>query len=606
MFAQFRKLNRYAVLLALLVGGLIFSRPAMAQCPDPTINNALNTTLSSLRDVSQTVVGQYKGLIATGQPMAAQICDPNRYAGGNYSAATLPNYVRASLVCKDPWIAQVYVDLKMNINGHAPTVPDSTSNGGFTFADNSTISSALFSTQGDCNVTKYGGQGSWTTYAQLYAKVQSLAGQTFVAQPVAQPVATAPTQPTGTAAGSSPYFAAGASTPVNLGPVRSNANAIAGLRSDGAILGVNNTAISGPGFYFLAGSNGSALVAQGTGSYHASFAGMGLTVQAVSNPTGLLVDNGGNPVVAVVNTAGSTFTLYVKNASFYRGTANIILNGGGNIVSQGAGNIVSQGAGNIILNGGGNIVSQGAGNIILNGGGNIVSQGAGNLQVFASPAAVAAAQLPVVLGPGLISQDGSGFTAVLSKALSSGALSIIGHDSSGFQPGTNGISQNALAQSAVNPNQVYSLASVKPAASSAPAASPGPAAAPKVTSPAPAVTAPVPIAKSVTPPVPAGPAAVTITSFTPAAVWQNKNPLTFNWTISAATAPANQFVILQMQAGATISKLTGPVWIGSKVYQTPTYDWSKTLGKTTAVTLTLIDGTTGAPVSRPVTITVRM
>jgi len=33
MFAQFRKLNRYAVLLALLVGGLIFSRPAMAQCP---------------------------------------------------------------------------------------------------------------------------------------------------------------------------------------------------------------------------------------------------------------------------------------------------------------------------------------------------------------------------------------------------------------------------------------------------------------------------------------------------------------------------------------------------------------------------------------------
>jgi hypothetical protein len=133
------------------------------------------------------------------------------------------------------------------------------------------------------------------------------------------------------------------------------------------------------------------------------------------------------------------------------------------------------------------------------------------------------------------------------------------------------------------------------------------------TAPAPTYApAPAPAPRAVAPPVAAAPATVTISQLTATgappggtSLWVNKTPLTFTWNTSG-TAPGNQFVILQMQAGGKIWSLTASVWAGYRTYQTATYDWSTILKTTQPVTLALVDGQTGKPVSNTVTATVRI
>jgi hypothetical protein len=123
---------------------------------------------------------------------------------------------------------------------------------------------------------------------------------------------------------------------------------------------------------------------------------------------------------------------------------------------------------------------------------------------------------------------------------------------------------------------------------------------------APVATAPAPAAP-VTAPAPAPtPTAVTVSQLAATSLWVNKTALSFTWNF-AGTAPGNQFVTLQMvAAGKAYTVTSAPVWVGYKTYQTPSWDWSTILKTTQAVTLTLVDSTSGKPVSNSVSTTVRI
>jgi hypothetical protein len=425
-------MNRQAFVFALLLGSLGFTRSAAAQCSNATINAGLAAAFGSAN------VASYTARIKTGQPYAAQICDVNRYAGGAFTTANIANYAKASLVCQDPWIAQAFLDLGQQLNGHSPVQTEST----------------LFSTLGDCNTSNY---GSWGSYAALRVNVQNhfapnMANSPGMAQitgPASFSASATPTvtwalttSPTGTLCASGIRMLVNGTTAVPFSGVvpitaqqaplamrftsagaitltlwdnctgkqvsnvftatitapsvtslvtmtaPTTASAVAamvGLNASGAIVNGAGAAISGGGFYFLSGS-GSSIVASGAGNYQVSLAGRSFTVTASSSPNGILVDNSGNPV-------------------------RIVASGAGNFQLQAGGSIVASGAGNIILNGGGNIVASGAGNIILNGGGNIVASGAGNFQVVSNPlSAVSAVGLAAIFGAGVISNDGGSFT----------------------------------------------------------------------------------------------------------------------------------------------------------------------------------------------------
>jgi len=464
------------------LGALNFARPAAAQCPNAAIDSALTTAFGASSTVSQYIV-----LIQKGQPYAAQVCDVNRYAGGSFTAASLPNYVKASVVCQDPWIAQAFFDLGRQLNGHSALVPEST---------------GLFSTRDDCNAANY---GSWGNYSILKANVQkhfsgapavvtaSSPGLVQITGPVTFSTAQTPTVtwrvvtppagaacPSGvklvvnntiqvanpavvpitaqqaplamrfTSAGpitltmidlcsgkvvSNVFTATVTASPINtvvtaVMPTTFPLTQIRGLSPNGAILDAyGNYMTSTTGYYFLGGS-GASIVAAGAGNYQASLGGRTFTVRQTNTPTGVLVDNDVNPV-------------------------KIVAAGAGNFTLQVAGRIVAAGAGNIILNGGSNI--------ILNGAGNIVAAGAGNLQAVTDPALASnMAALTSVLGASVISNDGGSLNQAVIMAKVSTFLNLAQVGPSVVN--TNGSNLSNAVQSGTllngNQNQVYNLQSV--------------------------------------------------------------------------------------------------------------------------------------------------
>src|SRR6185437_174939 len=138
---------------------LLSASPALfAQCPDSgqgaTINSAFRTGLSRDPYTSQAAANA-RGANGLYLPSANGECDPGRYAGGSFSSTTdLIPLVKASQVCQDPWIAQGYYKLGLQINGHDPTAMEGGRPG---------------STQNQCNIRTYklpnGAQDGWNNFS---------------------------------------------------------------------------------------------------------------------------------------------------------------------------------------------------------------------------------------------------------------------------------------------------------------------------------------------------------------------------------------------------------------------------------------------------------
>ena len=386
-------MNRQAFVFALLLGSLGFTRSAAAQCSNATINAGLAAAFGSAN------VASYTARIKTGQPYAAQICDVNRYAGGAFTTANIANYAKASLVCQDPWIAQAFLDLGQQLNGHSPVQTEST----------------LFSTLGDCNTSNY---GSWGSYAALRVNVQNhfapnMANSPGMAQitgPASFSASATPTvtwalttSPTGTLCASGIRMLVNGTTAVPF-------SGVVPITAQQAPLAMRFTSAGAITLTLWDNCTGKQVSNVFTATITAPSVTSLVTMTAPTTASAVAAMVGLNASGAIVNGAGAA----ISGGGFYfmsGSGSSIVASGAGNFQLQAGGRIVASGAGNIILNGGGNIVASGAGNIILNGGGNIVASGAGNFQVVSNPlSAVSAVGLAAIFGAGVISNDGGSFT----------------------------------------------------------------------------------------------------------------------------------------------------------------------------------------------------
>ena len=142
---------------------LVCTSGLFAQCPNATINSAFSLALSRAPFKTQAEANA-KGFTTMYLPSGE--CDAGRYAGGAFSSsADLIPLVKASLVCQDPWIAQGYYLLRMQLNGHDPTVMENGRPG---------------STQGLCNIKSYvspqGVQDGWSTFSGLQDAIRRHSG----------------------------------------------------------------------------------------------------------------------------------------------------------------------------------------------------------------------------------------------------------------------------------------------------------------------------------------------------------------------------------------------------------------------------------------------
>ncbi|MBI3210920.1 MAG: hypothetical protein HYZ37_18710 [Candidatus Solibacter usitatus] len=562
-------------LLAALTSG---ANLASAQCSgaDPR-NNMINAAFQSALRRNPT----------------ATECNPNRYAGGDFTAGSLPDLVRASLVCSDPWIAQAFLKAGRLINGHAPTQAGP---------------EGPMSTRDGCNYSVY---GSWSNFPQLLSKITNTPAVSTPSVASVQAQITGPGQlasggqatVTWSYSGTPTNCGSGVDLVMTGGPIRANdsyklarimnlsARSLTfnmgdwsrSLTSDANVYLSMMDLCSGK---IIAPNYQSRITlprAQSLGNLGISGGG---TVKPVWPLSG--IDSYGRILDSARNPISLTTGFYFISGVVAQGGGNVVAQGGGNVVAAGGGNyaatlggvpitlvstggsnlsgilvdnrgnpvtVVAQGGGNlqivaggqVVAQGGGNVVAQGGGNVVAQGGGNVVAQGGGNLQVMSASTASSVFRLLTSDGAGLLTNNGGTFA---NPAM--------------------------LARNLINP------AVVGPGGASSPARS--------VLSVPGQQTAPL-----------------AITGFSPVAnsIYANKAVLNITWNFTG-TPLANQMAIVQMQAGGKSWEVCRAVTVDSKGCRIAPTDWSSFFRTSTPATLSLVDASTRRVLYGPVPITIRI
>lgn len=333
---------------------------ASAQCNNQVINWAFQTTF--------------------GRAASATECNLNRFAGGAYGDYNrLLNYVRASVVCQDPWIAEAFYDLGYQLNGHSPLQMESR---------------GAYSTMGQCNSTNYlGARGGWSSYAELKSNI------TRYFSPVAnQPVAA----PRPSAAITGPAtITSGQTTTVTWSYATPSACA----------QGVQVLLNGGQWGPVARAADRSVTIAASNFAYppgtRLSLALFDHCLQTVISPDFTSTVAAAQTfaparssflVQAVINGRTETlnpFALLDYQGNLYNSDRRMIASGyyladngvlmSGNVLSHDGGTVVGQGGASVIAQGGGNVIAQGGGNLIGQDGAGVIAQGGGNLQVAAAP-----------------------------------------------------------------------------------------------------------------------------------------------------------------------------------------------------------------------------
>ena len=348
--------GRMRILIAVLGTGC---GAASAQCNNQTINWAFESTF--------------------GRAASATECNINRYAGGAYGDnSRLLQYVRASVVCQDPWIAEAFYDLGYQLNGHSPL---------------QTEAGGAYSTMGQCNTTNYmGTRGGWSSYTELKSNI------TQYFSPTARPAAPS-ARPSATITGPATITSGQATTVTwTYGAPSSCAQGVQVLLNGGQWGAVahatdRSVTIAASNFAYPPGTRLSLALYDHclqTAISPNFTTTVGTTLSLAPARNSFLVQ-------AVIN--GRTETLNPSalldyQGNLYNSDRRMIASGyyladngvlkSGNVISHDGGTVVGQGGASVIAQGGGNVIAQGGGNLIGQDGAGVIAQGGGNLQAAAA------------------------------------------------------------------------------------------------------------------------------------------------------------------------------------------------------------------------------
>ncbi len=446
--------------LAGLVVFLSASQGLRAQCPTANrgdiINSAFRTGLSRDPYTSQAAANA-RGANGLYLPSANGECDPGRYAGGSFSSTTdLIPLVKASQVCQDPWMAQGYYKLGLQINGHDPTVMEGGRPG---------------STQNQCNIRTYilpnGAQDGWSNFPGLLDAIRRHLSPTAAAVPPQAVSRVSLSAPSSVQSGKpvtiswSPALPTRCSDGVRLqfagGIFGNDYNFVNRVPNTSNSYTFNAPTITSPAqvTMTLIDRCSNAPVSNGV-SMQITTIGVTITVQGrpvTINPSGRLLTPSGQLWAADGTLVQDPAHVYYLDRNLNLKVANLVNTNGGNIVAAGGGNIVAAGGGNIVAAGGGNIVAAGGGNIVAAGGGNVVGNGGSGVVLQVAPdrtvAKVQGGYVIDSLGQYIL-QAGSNVTLKGSVLIGNNGLPLITSDLGGLVSDSGGtfktVSQAQLQQ----------------------------------------------------------------------------------------------------------------------------------------------------------------
>ncbi len=445
----------FGIAAAMLLLGV---QPAHAQCNDAGFDRLFQSTFGRSPNPSG-------GRVAPGAlplPWNGGLieCDPHRYSDASALSAVRANDLQASVVCQDPWIAEAYMSLGRQLNGHDAWKKEA---------------SGYYSTDGNCNQTTY---GSWSSFSMLKQNIaQHFAPVAQTAPSTLSVKITSPPSFPNNAAWLVQWTVSGTPAPtqcpVNVilllpGGKQQLATNVPLAQGRAQIQAMNWSATYPNGLnaslYLMDTCTGNALtpalfpIALATTAAPASqplqlsvapgqftsvgpitgVNGQGYILDGRHQPissagpgyffldisSGALVASGGGNYAVHVNGqqiqttsasvphgvlvdnygnpvkaqwSGTTWQLVARQPLVASGAGNLVASGAGNLVASGAGNLVASGAGNLVASGAGNLVASGAGNLVASGAGNLVASGAGNLQVLQPSQVLSSDRQPLVL-----------------------------------------------------------------------------------------------------------------------------------------------------------------------------------------------------------------